>query len=66
MKVLLDLERTIGSGLATYWKPAKRGYTQDINAAGQYPDETAEQIVQDDYDQRTIAIDTKTIENLVR
>ncbi|WP_212950982.1 hypothetical protein [Siminovitchia terrae] len=48
MKILLDLEKTITSGMVTYWNPGKRGDIQD-----------ADNIVQDDYDKRTVALTSR-------
>lgn len=66
MKILLDLERTIKTGMATYWKPGKMGYTRELEKAGRYEDEIAEQIVKEDFDRRTVAIDEETVFKILR
>ena len=42
--ILLDLERTLGNGIPTYWKSNKRGYTFNIHEAGLYSEKEAEEI----------------------
>lgn len=63
--VLLDLERTIATGLTTYWKPNKMGYTRELKEAGLYDDDVAKEIVQSDYDKRTVAINKQVIDNIL-
>ncbi|MGM9929264.1 MAG: hypothetical protein ACI35P_15075 [Bacillus sp. (in: firmicutes)] len=62
--VLLDLERTIGSGIAHYWKQNRHGYTQDIHEAGKFSKETAEEIVNSDFDKLTVAVPMKQLTRL--
>lgn len=54
---LLDLERTIGLGIAMYWKQNRHGYTEHIKKAGLFPQDIAEAIVAQDHDKRTIMIE---------
>lgn len=62
----MDLERTIGSGRTYYWKAHKRGYTTDLNEAGLYSEITANEIVESDFDNRTIMISEKVVEKIVK
>lgn len=64
MYYLLDLERSITSGIVTYWNPAKRGYTTDIKEAGRYTKEQAEEIVESDFDNRTLMFHESVAERL--
>jgi hypothetical protein len=66
MCVLLDLERTIISGKAHYWKPNKMGYTTDIAAAGRYPESLANQIANDDIENKTVVIPQSLIDNIYK
>ncbi|WP_373896406.1 hypothetical protein [Virgibacillus sp. CBA3643] len=63
---LMDLERTIITGLATYWKPNKFGYTTILGEAGIYSEEEADQIVSDDFDKRTVAINLHIVDNILK
>lgn len=65
MVVLMDLERTIGSGRAFYWRSNRHGYTTDIEEAGRFSDEAAEQILADDIDGFTVAIGVDEIEKIL-
>ena len=53
---LLDLERTIGLGIATYWKQNRHGYTDQVGEAGLFSHEVAIMIVDRDFDKKTIMI----------
>lgn len=61
---LLDLERTIGLGIATYWKQNRHGYTDRIEAAGTFPEEIAQEIVSKDFDRMTIMISADQIKKI--
>lgn len=63
--VLLDLERTIISGLTHYWKPNRNGYTTLLNQAGRYSKEEGEKIAEEDVDKRTIVIPQSVIDNIL-
>ena len=63
--ILMDLERTLGSGVPAYWKSNKRGYSYNIHEAGLYSDEEAEKIVKADFDKRTVKISLKTVEDIL-
>lgn len=53
---LLDLERTIQSGVPAYWKGNKHGYTYNIQFAGIFSEEIANEIVKHDLDFATVKI----------
>lgn len=61
---LIDLERSIGSGVVHYWKAHKSGYTTDLNEAGVYSDLTAGEIVDGDFDRLTVKVEQKKAEEL--
>lgn len=63
--ILLDLERTIQTGKASYWKAHKRGYTNDITEAGNYSVKEAIELVETDLDHRTVFISDETIKNIL-
>lgn len=53
---LLDLERTIQSGVPAYWKGNKHGYTYNIQFAGIFGEEIANEIVKHDLDKSTVKV----------
>jgi len=53
---LLDLERTIQSGVPAYWKGNKHGYTYNIQFAGIFSEEIANEIVRHDLDKATVKV----------
>lgn len=61
---LMDLERTIGLGIATYWKQNRHGYTDHIEIAGTFKKEIAEEIVAKDFDQLTVMISTDQVKKI--
>lgn len=63
---LLDLERAIGIGRTFYWKPFKYGYTTLLDEAALFSREEAEQIVNADFDKRTIMVSQKTVERILK
>lgn len=65
MYYLIDLERSISSGLTTYWKPNNRGYTQNIKEAGLYSKSDASEKVSTDFDQRTVMVEKEKALRLV-
>ncbi|MGG0552587.1 hypothetical protein ABEY55_08360 [Priestia aryabhattai] len=64
MVYLMDLERSIASGKIHYWKANKQGYMTNIQQAGLYSPEIAEQIVNSDYDKRTVMIDEAVVKKI--
>ena len=63
--ILMDLERTLGSGVPAYWKSNKRGYSYNIHEAGLYSEEEAKKMVKEDIDKRTVQISLKTVEDIL-
>jgi ferredoxin-fold anticodon binding domain-containing protein len=63
--ILMDLERTLGSGVPAYWKSNKRGYSYNIHEAGLYSEEEAKKMVKEDIDKRTVQISVKTVEDIL-
>ena len=63
--ILMDLERTLGSGVPAFWKQNKRGYTYNIHEAGLYDEKEAEKIVKADFNERTIKISLKAVEDFL-
>lgn len=62
---LLDLERTIKTGIAFYWKPNKHGYTHNIYEAGLYKDTEAIHIAESDHDDRTIVVPVDVVDKIM-
>jgi hypothetical protein len=62
---LLDLERTIATGKAFYWKGNKHGYTSDIRQAGKWKKEFCESIIERDFYKDTILITEETVERIL-
>lgn len=63
---LIDLERSISSGMVYYWKAHKRGYTTNLNDAGVYSSLVANEIVDSDFDNHTVKIEQEKAEKLVK
>lgn len=63
---LLDLERTIGTGFAWYWKANNRGYTTELQEAGLYRETMAKKIVDTDFDKRTVMISEEVVKNIMK
>jgi hypothetical protein len=61
----MDLERTLSSGVPAFWKGNKRGYTYNIHEAGLFHEAEAEKIVKADFNERTIKISLKAIEDFL-
>lgn len=66
MKLLIDLERSIPSGIIFYWNQNRHGYTSNVQEAGRFSDEVAAEIVQDDFDRRTISIDENVVKKILK
>ena len=58
---LLDLERTIQSGVPAYWKGNKHGYTYNIQFAGIFSEEIANEIVRHDLDKATVKVPVRLV-----
>ena len=62
---LMDLERTLSTGVPYFWKNNKRGYTYDIQEAGLYQKKSAEAITKGDLDKRTVLIPLDTVADIL-
>lgn len=65
---LLDLERSFQSnGQMYFWKQSRHGYTTDFlsGEVGLFSEDTAKQIVEDDFDQKTVMISEKVVERIL-
>jgi hypothetical protein len=56
---LMDLERTLVSGIPCYWKENKYGYTYNLKYAGLFNEDLANEIVKNDLDERTVKVSQK-------
>ena len=63
--VLIDLERTIGSGLVYYWKQNRHGYTRDLYDAGLFDEIQSSEIIENDFDNRTIRVSEKVVNKIM-
>lgn len=66
MKLLIDLERSIPSGIIFYWNQNKHGYTPNVREAGRFSDEAAATMVQEDFDKKTISIDENVVKRILK
>lgn len=64
MFYLIDLERSRSFGAVVFWKAYSRGYTTDIEEAGTYNKEQAENAVSSDVERLTIKISDKLAHSL--
>jgi hypothetical protein len=62
--LLMDLERTLLSGVPCFWKENRFGYTYEIEHAGIFSEELAEEIAKNDYDRRTVLVPYKLLFDL--
>jgi hypothetical protein len=63
--LLMDLERTIQSGVPCFWKGNRHGYTYNMKFAGLFRKDLAEEIVKNDYDKKTVMISLALIEKIL-
>jgi hypothetical protein len=63
--VLIDLERTMGSGRTHYWKRSKHGYTTDLREAGAFSDREAADIVTSDRDNMTVMVGESVVKKIL-
>lgn len=59
--LLMDLERTLTSGVPCFWKANRFGYTYVIDHAGKFSKELAKEIAENDLDQKTVLVPYKLI-----
>lgn len=65
MYVLIDLERTIGSGVVHYWKANRHGYTRTILEAGWFDEPVAKRLVDEDFDKRTVMVSEDVVNKII-
>lgn len=63
---LIDLERSIGHGIITYWNQSCHGYTDKIENAGIFSKLQAKSIVVGDIDELTVMIPTRKIVDILK
>jgi hypothetical protein len=63
--ILLDLERTLSSGVPAYWKGNRYGYTYKIEYAGIFPEGAAKEITKNDRDGKTVAIPIALVQKIL-
>lgn len=63
---LIDLERSIPTGRLFYWKQNRHGYTTKLDEAGLFPEDKASEIVENDFDERTIMISQRIIDKIMK
>lgn len=62
---LLDIERTILTGVPCFWKGSRHGYTYSITEAGLFSKEFAEKMCKQDIDQTTVLIEEKAVKKIL-
>jgi hypothetical protein len=62
---LMDLERTLQSGIPCFWKGNKFGYTYNLKFAGLFPEGIAEEIVKNDHDRKTVKIPLDLVKDVL-
>lgn len=62
---LMDLERTLSSGVPCFWKGNRYGYTYKIETAGIFPREIAQEIVSNDRNKNTVMISVEQVQNIL-
>lgn len=61
----MDLERTISNGVPAFWKGNRHGYTYNLDFAGIFTLQAAQQIVTHDLDNTTVMIHVDTIHRIL-
>lgn len=57
--LLIDLERSIGSGIVHYWRGNSWGYTTDIREAGHFSAKETRAVIEGDFNHYTKAIEAE-------
>jgi len=60
--VLIDLERSIRTGVVYYWKKNRFGYTTNLQEAGWFEEAEADAIVQEDVHKTTVKVSEQTVQ----
>jgi len=63
--VLIDLERSVKTGVTHYWRAHRKGYTTDPKEAGIYTEEEAVKAVESDIDGTTVKIEIEKFARLL-
>lgn len=64
--ILIDLERTLGTGLVHFWKRTEFGYTTKPGEAGRFHKERAETIAFQDYDNNTVVVPLEQFRDILK
>jgi len=64
--ILIDLERTLGTGMVHFWKQNKFGYTKTPREAGEFNHKDASREFLKDYDNQTIAFPVDEFKKILR
>lgn len=62
---LLDLERTLLTGVPCFWKGNRHGYTYSITEAGVFSKDFAEKLCKQDIDERTVMISERAVQKVL-
>lgn len=60
MFYLVDLERSVSSGIMHYWRPRSIGYTTKLAEAGEYTEQYSDEVVNSDFDNYTVRVPVNT------
>lgn len=63
--ILIDLERTLGTGLVHFWKRTEFGYTTKPGEAGRFHKDRAASIVQQDRDNNTVMVPAEQFQDIL-
>jgi hypothetical protein len=63
---LMDLERTLINGMPYFWLKSRHGYTYEIEEAGLFSEDMANEIIKHDLDQRTVKININTAAKILQ
>lgn len=66
LAILIDLERTLGTGLVHFWKRTEFGYTTKPGEAGHFHKERADSIAFQDMDNNTVVVPVEQFESILK
>jgi hypothetical protein len=64
--ILIDLERSIGTGRVHFWKQTKHGYTTIPAEAGRFDEVEAHKMAIEDFDSNTVPVADSQAEKILR
>lgn len=64
--ILIDLERTLGTGMVHFWKRPEFGYTTKPGEAGHFHKDRAAAIAEQDQDRNTVVVPVEQFEQILR